>query len=145
MRQSSDFFFHFEKMVWSDFFYNGKNDTAKNTPLWLFSHLNSFWHRLSKVFCQIYKRNIASVYSNGNKNSHFKMDVCILLYFAIPSFPKIEETTYGNNKNGFIFCKIYKDIFVLVFENKSESRSFLVPLGFPGGTSITLLKWKFLA
>ena len=74
------------------------------------------------------------------------MDVCILLYFTIPSFPKIEETTYGNsNKKGFIFCKIYKDIFVLVFENKSESRSFLVPLGFPGGTSITLLKWKFLA
>ena len=34
------------------------------------------------------------------------MDVCILLYFAIPSFPKIEETTYGINKKGFIFCKI---------------------------------------
>ena len=67
------------------------------------------------------------------------------LYSAILSFPKIEETIYGNIKKSFIFCKIYKEISPLVFENKSESRSFLVPLGFPGGTSITLLKWKFLA
>ena len=57
LRQSSDFFFHFEKMVWSDFFYyekkwNHEKNPFKSIIFFTFEPLIS--HRLSLAFCHIY-------------------------------------------------------------------------------------------
>ena len=60
LRQSSDFFFHFEKMVWSDFFYYEKKWNHEKTPfksIIFFTFEPLISHRLSLAFCHIYTVN----------------------------------------------------------------------------------------